>query len=135
MEIPIQQVWRNFAHFTLVRAVFLHPDTANQAQLLHKPLDSLVIQRQIAVAQLRCDAAIAVSATVFMVDCCDLFLGCLVLVRLFHPFQMIVEGRTGQLSDGKKNFKRMLLPQLLNYLRFLRWRRSSSKTKACKFFK
>ena len=29
----------------------------------------------------------------------------------------------------------MSLPQLLNYLRFLRWRRSSSKTKACKFFK
>ena len=29
----------------------------------------------------------------------------------------------------------MFLPQLLNYLRFLRWRRSSSKTKACKFFK
>ena len=26
----------------------------------------------------------------------------------------------------------MSLPQLLNYLRFLRWRRSSSKTKACK---
>jgi len=48
---------------------------------------------------------------------------------------MIVERRTGQLSDGKKNFKRMFLPQLLNYQRFLRWRRSSSKTKACKFFK
>ena len=29
----------------------------------------------------------------------------------------------------------MSLPQFLNYLRFLRWRRSSSKTKACKFFK
>ena len=29
----------------------------------------------------------------------------------------------------------MYLPQLLNYLRFLRWRRSSSKTKACKFFR
>ena len=27
----------------------------------------------------------------------------------------------------------MSLPQLLNYLRFLRWRRSSSKTKACNF--
>lgn len=25
----------------------------------------------------------------------------------------------------------MSLPQFLNYLRFLRWRRSSSKTKAC----
>ena len=27
----------------------------------------------------------------------------------------------------------MSLPQFLNYLRFLRWRRPSSKTKACKF--
>ena len=74
-------------------------------------------------------------ASVFMVDCRDFFLGCLVLVCAVHSFQMIVERRTGQLSNGKKNFKRMFLPQLLNYQRFLRWRRSSSKTKACKFFK
>ena len=46
---------------------------------------------------------------------------------------MIVESCTGQLSDWEKNIQRMSLPQLLNYLRFLRWRRSSSKTKACKF--
>ena len=105
MEIPIQQVWRNFAHFTLVRAVFLHPDTANQAQLLHEPLDSLVIQRQVAVTQLCRDVAIAVSASAFMVDCHNFFLDCLVLVRLCHSFQMVVEGRTGQLSDEKKNIQ------------------------------
>ena len=46
---------------------------------------------------------------------------------------MIVESCTGQLSDWEKNIQRMSLPQLLNYLHFLRWRRSSSKTKACKF--
>ena len=135
MEVPIQQIGRNFAHFSLVRAIFLHPDTTNQAQLLHKSLDSLVIQRRVAVTCTGRYAAIAVSSSVFMVDCRDFFLGCLVLVCAVHPFQMIVERRTGQLSDGKKNFKRMFLPQLLNYQRFLRWRRSSSKTKACKFFK
>lgn len=48
---------------------------------------------------------------------------------------MVVEGRTRQLSDCEQKGQRELMPQLLNYLRFLRWRRSSSKTKACKFFK
>ena len=46
-------------------------------------------------------------------------------------------------SDALSGFRTLLpksllqtqLFQFLNYLRFLRWRRSSSKTKACKFFK
>ena len=67
-----------------------------------------------------------------MINCCDFFLGCLVLIYSVHPLQMIVERRTGQLSDGKKNFERMSLPQSLNYQRFFRWRRSSSKTKVAK---
>ena len=99
MEIPIQQVWRNFAHFTLVRAVFLHPDTANQAQLLHEPLDGLVIQREFALAKLFCDAAIAVPTLVFMVNCRDFFFDRCVFVFFLHLLQMIVEGCTGQLSD------------------------------------
>ena len=48
---------------------------------------------------------------------------------------MVVEGRTGKLSDCEQKVQRELMPQFLNYLRFLRWRRSSSKTKACKFFR
>ena len=28
-EVPVQQIWRNFAHFSLIRAILLHPDTAN----------------------------------------------------------------------------------------------------------
>ena len=88
MEIPIQQVWCNSAHFTLVRAVFLHSDTANQTQLLHKPLDSLVIQWQIAVTQLRCDTTVTISAFIFVVNCGDLFLGCLVLMcRILKDIQ------------------------------------------------
>ena len=43
MEVPIQQVWCDFADFALVRTIFLHSDTTNQAQLLHEPLDRLVI--------------------------------------------------------------------------------------------
>ena len=95
MEILIQQIWCDFAHFTLVRTILLHPDTANQAQLLHKPLDSLVIQRQIAVAQFHRDAAIAVSASVFMVNCRNFFLDGFVLIYTVHPFQMVVESGTG----------------------------------------
>lgn len=96
VKIPIQQIRRSFARFSLVRAVFLYPDTTNQAQFLHKPLDSFVIQRQISVTQLRRDTAIAVSSLAFTVNCCDFFLGCPVLICTVHPFQMIIEGRTGQ---------------------------------------
>ena len=43
IEVPVQQIRSNFSHFTLVRTIFLDPDTANQSQLLHKPLDCLVV--------------------------------------------------------------------------------------------
>ena len=43
MEVPIQQVWSDFADFALVRTILFRSDTANQAQFLHKPLDRLVI--------------------------------------------------------------------------------------------
>lgn len=59
----------------------------------------------------------------------------LVFVWNSHTLQMVVEGRARKLSDCEQKGQRELLPQFLNYLRFLRWRRSSSKTKACKFFK
>ena len=59
----------------------------------------------------------------------------LVFVGNSHPLQMVIEGCTRQLSDCEQKRQREFLPQFLNYLRFLRWRRSSSKTKACKFFR
>ena len=59
----------------------------------------------------------------------------LVFVWNPHPLQMVVEGCARQVSDCEQKVQREFMPQFLNYLRFLRWRRSSSKTKACKFFK
>lgn len=44
---------------------------------------------------------------------------------------MVVECRPRQLSDGEQKLQFVFSPQFLNYLRFLRWRRSFSKTKAC----
>ena len=99
MEIPVQQIWRNLADFTLVRTILLHPDTANQAQLFHKPLDGLVVQGVIAVVKFCCNAAVAVSTFVFVVDGYNFCLGSFILVSTVHPLQMIVKGRTGQLSD------------------------------------
>ena len=68
-----------------------------------------------------------------MVYCRDFFFDRFVFICTIHSFPMIAEGRTGQLSDYEKDLLGMSLPQLLNCQRFLRWRRSSSKTKACKF--
>ena len=60
--------------------------------------------------QFRCDTAISIPSFVFVVDCCNLGLGGLVLVFTVYPFQMVVKGRTGQLSDGKENIQGMSLP-------------------------
>ena len=43
MEVPVQQIRRNLAYFSFVRAIFPDSDTADQSQLLHKPLDRLVV--------------------------------------------------------------------------------------------
>ena len=99
MEVPVQQVWCNLPNFTLVRTIFLHSDTANQAQFLHNPLDSLVIQAEIALVKFCCNAAIAVSPFVFVVNGYDFYLGSFILVYTVHPLQMIVKSCTGQLSD------------------------------------
>ena len=136
IEVPVQQIWRNFAHFSLVRTIFLDSDTANQAQFLHKPLDSLVVQEKSSAVKCHCDTPVSVSSFVFVVDSGDFCFCFLIFVCSLHPLQMVVEGRTRQLSDCRAEAtKRYFMPQFLNYLRFLRWRRSSSKTKACKFFR
>ena len=85
--------------------------------------------------QLSCDTAVSVPSFVLLVNRNNFCLDFLVFVRNYHPLQMVVEGRTGKLSDCEQKVQREFMPQFLNYLRFLRWRRSSSKTKACKFFK
>ena len=46
IEVPIQQIGGNFPYFTLVRAILFDSDTANQPQLLHKPLDCLVVHEK-----------------------------------------------------------------------------------------
>ena len=135
MKVSVQQIWSDFANFTLVRTIFLHSDTANQAQLLHEPLDRLVVQGEISVVKLYCNAAITVSSFVFVVYCCDFCLCIFILIMFVHLFQMIVEGCTGQLSDLQQDSQRKFLPQFLDHLGFFCRRRSFSKTKACKFFR
>ena len=93
MEIPVQQICKN--------------DTFSSWH--GKP--SLVPS---SVSELSCDsgntygdAAISIPSFVFMVDCCNLGLGGLVLVFTVDPFQMVVKG---QLSVGKENIRGMSLP-------------------------
>ena len=72
MEVPIQQIGRNFSHLTLVGAIFLHPDTANQPQLLHESLYSLVVEMNPSAVQRCGNASVAISAFVFLIDGDDL---------------------------------------------------------------
>ena len=99
MEVPVQQIWCDLADFTLVRTIFLHSDAANQSKLLHEPLDCLMVQGNIAVAQFCCNAAVAVTSLVFAVYGCDFCLGRFIFVCAVHSLQMVIESCTGQLSD------------------------------------
>ena len=56
------------------------------------------------------------SSSVFVANCRDLFLGCLVLIDTIHPFQMIIKRCAEQLNDRKK-FSR-IFDAVLNYRRF-----------------
>ena len=110
IEIPIQQIGHNFAHFSLIRTVFLHSDTANQPQVFHKSLDRLVIQVKSTVAQFYRDTAIAIPASVFMINSSNFCFGCLVFVTVSHPLQMVVKGSPRQLSDCEQKGQREFLP-------------------------
>ncbi|MDD6948431.1 MAG: hypothetical protein PUI75_05315, partial [Subdoligranulum sp.] len=81
------------------RTILLHPDTANQAQLLHEPLDGLVVQGNITVVKFCCNTAIAISTFVFVVDGHNLRFDSFILVCAVHPLQMVVKSGTRQLSD------------------------------------
>ena len=99
MKVSVQQIWSNLADFTPVGTIFFHSDMANQAQLLREPLDCLVVQGNITVAQFCCNAAVAVTSLVFAVYGCDFCLGRFIFVCAVHPLQMVIESCTGQLSD------------------------------------
>ena len=94
-----------------------------------------MVYGEASAVQRRCDPPVAVSSFVFVVDGRDLRFDSFILICTVHPLQMVVESGTGQLSDREQDLQRMFTPQLLNYQCFLCWRRSSSKTKACKFFR
>ena len=135
LEVPIQQIFSNFAHFTLVRTVFLHPNTANKAQFLHQPLYCLVIDDKILVVKLVRDAPVAIPSLMLMEQFCDLGLDDGILILPNHALCMVVEGCSWKLSDLQQQFQIVFLPQFLDHLGFLLWCRSSSKTKACNFFR
>lgn len=135
LKVSLQQIWRNLSHLALVRTIFLHPNSAHQPKLLHQSGDYLVITMNLPVFQLRCDSPVTVSAPVFFKNCLDFsFYGC-ALVPLLHPLYLIIKCGPRQVSNGQQHLQRDFWPQFLNHPRFLRWRCSSSKTKARNFFR
>ena len=72
MEVPLQQIGRHLAHFTLVGAVLLHPNTTNQIKGLHQARYGLVIDAEAAIFQFLRDSAVAISPSIFMEYLCDL---------------------------------------------------------------
>ena len=133
MEVTIQQIVCYLAHFTLVRTVFLHPDTADKTQFLHQSLHSLVVDGEILVVKLVRDAPVAIPSLVFVEYLGDLCLDIGVLILAHHAFCMIIEGCSWQLSDLQQHIQWEFLPQFLDHRYFFFWCRSLSCTKACNF--
>ena len=110
MEVPVQQIRGDLAYFALVRTIFLGFDTANQSQLFHESLHSLVIQKNPSVAKRKSDTPVAISSSIFVINGSNRCFYICILVRLVQLLCMIVEGCTGQLSDFKQKKQRILLP-------------------------
>ena len=68
-----------------------------------------MVQKEIALVKFCCNAAIAVSSSVFVVDGRDLRFDSFILICTV-PLQMVVESGTGQLSDCEKNTECVFLP-------------------------
>lgn len=83
----------------------------------------------------RCNTSVPISIFVHVVNSRDARFGTQILVWCCLPLDVVIVCGAGQLGDVKRQFQSKILPQFLNHLRFLYWCRSSSKTKACKFFK
>ena len=128
-------IGRNFTHFTLVRTVFLHPDTADKTQFLHQSLHSLVVDGEILVVKLVRDAPVAISSLMIMEQFCDLGFDDGILILPNHALCMVVEGCSWKLSDLQQQFQIVFLPQFPDRRYFFCWRRSLSRTKACNFFR
>ena len=124
VEIPIQKILCHLAYFAFVRAVFLHPNTANKAQFLHQPLNRLVIDGEILVVKLVRDAPVAISSLVFMEQFCDLGFDDGILILPNHALCMVVEGCSWKLSDLQQQFQIVFLPQFQNHRYFFLWCRS-----------
>ena len=99
IKIPLQQIWRDFSHFSLIRTVFFDSDTTNQTQQLHQPLNRLMIEIKPTIAQFCRDTTIAISTFVFVVDSNNLCFYVCIFICLVHLLCMIVKGCTRQLSD------------------------------------
>ena len=68
IEVTVQLVRSDFPHFTRVRTILLDSDTASQSQILHKPLNCLVIFWKFMVAWFNRDTAVSVLSFVLLVN-------------------------------------------------------------------
>ena len=80
IEVPIQRIRRYLTSLTLVGTIFLRSDMASQAQLLQKPLHSLMVQGKIAAVKFCCNTSISIPALVCMVYGRDFRFCCFILI-------------------------------------------------------
>ena len=94
-----------------------------------------MIQRESTVVQFSSNTAITVSSLVFVEYSLYFSLDQSILIHGILLLAMVVVCCLRQLSDFQQNCQIVFSPQFLDHLCFLLWCRSSSKTKACNFFR
>lgn len=135
VELSIQ----NVSHFDIAlsapRAVFLGTNQRLEPQQLHQPLNALVVNLQAHVAQLICDASVAVAPFVALVNSPNAGLEPSVLVASLLCLGLIVERAARKPSDLQQRPQPILMPQLDDGLRFDCAASFFVRTKASNFFR
>ena len=110
-EVPVEYVWGNPANLALVGMVVLYLPLGFQGHLHHQLLDGLVVDAKAFVAELGCDATVAVPAVMLLVYRAYAFPDGIVSVGLSHALGVIIEGGTRHPLDPQKEVKAVFRPQ------------------------
>ena len=69
-----------------------------------------MVQEKTSAAKYHCDTPVTVSSFVFVIDSGNFCFFLSIFVCLLHAFQVVVKGRTRQLSDFKKEGQSIFWP-------------------------
>lgn len=108
--VSCQDIGRDAPHLALEHTVLLHPYQRLQLQLVHQPLDGLVVDQAALLLEHGRNAPIAVTAFVLVVDCSDSSLHVSILVANLQRLVLIIKSASRHASGFEQTCKGILMP-------------------------